>query len=113
LSLESGILPRPPGGNGATTIWEPWDGWTPERCKASYRGHLGEIRSEWTCGADGAEWKVTIPPNCTAGVTIPPRFPTITLDGRPLREVVADAAASADGTTFELGSGDYVFALAR
>jgi hypothetical protein len=56
---------------------------------------------------------VTIPPNCTAGVTIPPRFPTITLDGRPLREVVADAAASADGTTFELGSGDYVFALAR
>jgi alpha-L-rhamnosidase len=152
--------------NGATTIWERWDGWTPERgfqsvnmnslnhyalgaigewlyarvagidfdevnpafrrirmrplpseklgwCKAAYRSHLGEIRSEWTCGPDGAEWKATIPPNCTASVTIPAGFATIMLDGRPLREVVVDVAASADGATFELGSGEYVFKLAR
>ena len=152
--------------NGATTIWERWDGWTPERgfqdvamnslnhyalgaigewmfarvagidaddagpgyrrirlrplptprlgwCKGSYRSHLGLIRSEWACDGDAVDWKVAVPPNCTATVELPPNLGNVRLDGATLESAGILPTRSANGALiFEIGSGDYAFRLA-
>jgi len=152
--------------NGATTIWERWDGWTPERgfqdvamnslnhyalgaigewlfarvagidaddagpgfrrirmrplptsklgwCRASYRSHLGLIRSEWQCDGDAVDWQVTVPPNCTATVELPPGLDNLRLDGIALESAgILPRRDASGGLTFEIGSGDYAFRLA-
>ena len=81
-------------------------------CRASYRSHLGQIASEWTCDAAGAEWTVSVPPNCTATVELPARFTAVRLDGKPLAEAgIAEARSADGGIAFAIGSGEYAFAL--
>lgn len=152
--------------NGATTIWERWDGWTPERgfqdvamnslnhyalgaigewlfarvagidaddagpgyrrirlrplptaalgwCRASYRSHLGLIRSGWQCTGTKVDWRVEVPANCTAGVELPPGVESIQLDGKTLE--ASDIKPTRDlgaALRFEIGSGEYAFQLA-
>ncbi len=152
--------------NGATTIWERWDGWTPERgfqsvnmnslnhyalgavgefmyqrlagidvpdaggayrtvrlrpvpsaaigwCKASHRGHLGTIASEWRCEGGETRWEVELPPNATGAVELPASVGKVTLDGKPLSAAGIEAAKGADGgLRFRLESGRYAFTLA-
>jgi len=151
--------------NGATTIWERWDGWTPERgfqsvnmnslnhyalgaigefmytrvagidvhsdgaggcrirmrplpsaelgwCRASYRAHVGHVASEWTCRTDATEWKVSVPPNCTAWIELPPDVADVHLDGAALSAAgIATRRGADNGICFEVGSGDYRFSL--
>ena len=136
--------------HGATTIWERWDGWTPDRgfqsanmnsfnhyaygavgewiwsrvvgidamaeapgyasicmaplfdrrlapVSARYRGTRGEVSSDWDFAGDDVVWTVTVPPNCTAAVTLPPGW----------------RCAGQSGNSFVLGSGRRTLRLAK
>ena len=82
-------------------------------CKASHRGHLGTIASEWRCEGGETRWEVELPPNEPGEVELPASVGKVTLDGKPLSDAGIDAAKGADGgLRFRLESGRYAFTLA-
>ncbi len=153
---------------GATTIWERWDGWTEEKgfqdpamnsfnhyslgsvgewlyavvagidldpelpgykrislrprpggglthAKGELLSPFGRITSDWTIDGDIFRWRVEVPPNTTAIVSVPTSDPaSVRESGRP--------AASAEGlrwlrneagaAVFESGSGRYELSAA-
>jgi alpha-L-rhamnosidase len=146
---------------GATTIWERWDGWTPERgfqspnmnsfnhyaygsigewmfsraggidydetapgfrrvrmrpvfnrelgwCNVGYVSHLGPVTSRWEYKDDQIEWRIAIPANCSAAISLPQGFTLRILEPSPTAEFVS---AIRSGDSFELGSGEYVMML--
>lgn len=68
------------------------------KVRASYKTLYGKVGSEWKLNKDMATLKVTVPVNTEAKIILPPQATNVTLDG----EVK-------EGTTFTLGSGDYLF----
>ncbi|HEV7301405.1 MAG TPA: family 78 glycoside hydrolase catalytic domain [Tepidisphaeraceae bacterium] len=140
---------------GATTIWERWDGWTHDKgfqdasmnsfnhyaygavgdwlyqvvagididlnkpgyrhiqlrprplvggplsyAKASLDTWHGTIESGWTLEGTKLSYRVVVPPNTTATVTVP---------GSNAASDDARGTSQGDGTVFEVGSGTYVF----
>lgn len=83
-------------GDGAFLIApEPGGGLT--RASASYDSVYGEVATSWALRDGRFHLTVTIPPNCTALVTVPTSDPaSVTLDG-----------GAAGGAKLELGSGRY------
>jgi alpha-L-rhamnosidase len=146
---------------GATTIWERWDGWTPERgfqspnmnsfnhyaygsigewmfsraggidydetapgfrrvrmrpvfnralgwCNVEYVSHLGPVTSRWEYNHNQIEWRIAIPANCSAAISLPQGVTLRILEPSPTVEFVS---AIRHGDSFELGSGEYVMML--
>ena len=159
---------------GATTIWERWDGWTHDRgfqdagmnsfnhyaygaigawlyarvagidldpahpgyqhillhplpgggltsAKAALKSVHGEIVSDWHIkpsaagqGGSGFDWKIVVPPNTVATVTVPAaEFAVITEGGKPVEQSVGVTLLrrEADSAIYEVSSGHYHFAV--
>jgi len=147
--------------NGATTIWELWNGDTanpamnsgnhvmlvgdfviwlyenlagiksdpempgfkhllmkPElvaglnQVKAWHLSPYGRIESEWRRENDRVHWQITVPPNCTATVSLPTRDPNlITESGKTLDKTTSVTLQhlEIDQAILEIGSGTYQF----
>lgn len=143
--------------NGATTIWERWDGWTPERgfqdagmnsfnhyaygaigdwlyssvagidvdptqpgykhirlhptphpaltfARATYESLYGRIESEWHADGDALAWRVVIPPNTSATISLPPKSILLEQNAQNGDWQAVEAARS-------FGSGEYSFRI--
>ena len=148
--------------NGATTIWERWDGWTPERgfedpamnsfnhyslgsvgawlytgaagirldeaspgykrfalqpeftfrltaVQATLDSPYGRIASAWHADGDRMVYRVTIPPNSSAVVTLPVAAAEVRSSGGSPAPAAADRAEF----TRELPAGTYEFSFPR
>ncbi len=76
----------------------------------------GAVESEWNRSGDRFELRVVVPPNTTATVRIPDaRLDRVTEGGRPVQSTdgVTGAAQDGDATVLDVGSGSYLFAVAR
>jgi alpha-L-rhamnosidase len=153
---------------GATSIWERWDGWTPEKgfqdpgmnsfahysfgavyqwmveniggirgdgiayervviepqvegsglsgADVGYRSIRGQIRSRWMKKGAGWTLEVTVPANVTATVRLPAgEVGAVRESGRALANApgVHGAAVREGRVAVEIGSGHYVFKVAR
>ena len=151
--------------HGATTTWERWDGWTPEKgfqdyrmnsfshysfgavarwmfqtvagidtaepgfqrllihpqpaagltwVKAEYHSIHGRIATHWQTEGGKLLLTVAIPANTTATVCLPAADPAVVTEGgRPVVESEGVKALPAEGgqSRFEIGAGEYRFAL--
>jgi len=74
--------------------------------KATFETMYGQVLSEWEVKDGTMRVHVKIPANTTAAVTLPQAHPEdVKQDGKPL----TGAGNDANGTTVQLGSGDYTF----
>ncbi|MBB6635241.1 alpha-L-rhamnosidase [Cohnella thailandensis] len=94
----------------------PLPGGSLRHAEATLDSPYGEIRSAWKRLANGGiVYEMTVPANASADVVLPgAKLGSVLESGRPLEtaEGVSDAAESADGLRFRLGSGAYRFELA-
>ncbi len=82
--------------------------------KASLNTMYGEVKSEWKKTNASLEWKVTVPANTTAEVTLPGNVKAITESGKALSgSVLENAKAAADKTVLTIGAGTYSFAVTK
>ena len=106
-ALEPGyrkILIAPEPGNGI------------DHATFGLRTPYGQVSSAWQTSADGLSLDVTVPGNATAELRIPtPSRWAVTEGGRPAESSEGVRFVRMDGPTavFELGSGDYHFAIDR
>lgn len=80
--------------------------------KASHQSPYGEIRSEWNKDANGLKWKITIPPNSSALVSIPATSADQVSEGGQkinLSEGIKIINANDGIVNLEVGSGNYEF----
>lgn len=79
---------------------------------ASYYSAHGLIKSNWTKSAKEFKWKVTIPANATARISIPAKSAEQVKEGGKKATAVSGLKfiqMEGDRAVFELGSGDYSF----
>ena len=84
--------------------------------KASHQSPYGEIRSEWKKDSTSLSWKISIPPNSSALVSIPATSPDqITEGGQKveLSEGIKLIDVKDGFVNLEVGSGDYEFKVNR
>jgi alpha-L-rhamnosidase len=154
---------------GATTIWERWDGWTHDRgfqdarmnsfnhyaygsigawmyanvagidvdpevagykhillrpfpgggltsAQASYDSLYGRIVSAWRIDDDVLDWRIQVPPNTTATVTVPAREDALITEGDvPAAEAqgVTLLRREPEATVYSVQSGDYHFSATQ
>jgi alpha-L-rhamnosidase len=80
--------------------------------KASHQSPYGEIRSEWNKDANGLKWKITIPPNSSALVSIPATSADQVTEGGQkinLSEGIKIIDVNDGTVNLEVGSGNYEF----
>ena len=151
--------------HGATTIWERWDGWTPDKgfqdpgmnsfnhyslgscgeflfggiggispaspgyqtilidptigngltwAKTSYDSIHGKIATYWKVDGNRFMLEVTVPANTTATVCIPATdVASVTESGKPVEQAegVKFLRQENDRIVFQVGSGNYIFAV--
>jgi alpha-L-rhamnosidase len=81
----------------------------------SYESRYGTVRSAWTTSGEKAVWKVTIPPNTTGRMHLPPaQAQRYILNGRPLPQsrIVTITNGDDGGNFYELPAGTYTFTVA-
>jgi alpha-L-rhamnosidase len=80
--------------------------------KSSFRSLHGPIASEWKIALGRFDWKVSVPPNCTALAFVPAGDPkAVTESGQPAAgsEGVRFVRAEDGAAVYELASGVYRF----
>lgn len=81
---------------------------------ATYDTPYGTVKSDWKRTADRLTWKVSIPANTTATVWLPTdNKKVIKESGQPISRAtgVKYAGKTENATSWEIGSGDYVFTV--
>ncbi|WP_460767036.1 alpha-L-rhamnosidase [Niabella terrae] len=82
--------------------------------KASLHTKYGLVKSAWEKSADRISWKIVIPANSSAEITLPGSVDSATESGRPLSESGWDVKESGTGkTVISVGSGTYHFMIKK
>ena len=83
--------------------------------RASYDSLHGLIKSAWELDGETFRWRVTVPPNVSARITVPTSDPSSVLEGGlPAAQSsgLRPAGAEDGAAMFEAGAGDYEFSAA-
>ena len=87
-----------------------------EWVEASYQALTGMVSTGWQLDGSNFTFKVTVPANVTAMVTIPCSDPaTVKEGGLPVSEVsgIGFLGKNGDTAVYEIGSGSYIFTSQR
>ena len=82
--------------------------------RASHRSAYGLIRSEWQRDGEEFDWRISVPPNTTATVSIPAREPSsLRVDGKLLQQVsdVTFLRREAGRVVLKVPAGNYRFTV--
>ena len=102
------IDPKNPGYKHFYLAPHPGGGLT--NASATYQSLYGEIKSDWKLDGDKMVYSIEIPANTTATITLPNASAgNVLINTSPLKEKVNNAKHTANGVSFELGSGKYEF----
>ncbi|HLR97635.1 MAG TPA: family 78 glycoside hydrolase catalytic domain [Jiangellaceae bacterium] len=114
FTAMAGINADPANPGYRNTIIRPRPGEQIQHADATYESAYGPITSAWQAQDDGFTLDISVPANTTATVHVPTKSRwAVTEGGSPAAdaEAVEFIEMSGDAAVFEVGSGDYNFAV--